>query len=228
MSGNGPRPLEYERVAEELRQMIVAGDLRPGDRLPPEGELTARMRVSRGTLREALRVLSAQKLLTSSRGVNGGTFIAEPSPDDVADYLQTSLTLLSRSRLSVGQLLEVRSQLEVPAAELAARRRSDEDLRRLSERVAGDCGDEFHLVLLQAAGNPLIDMMARPVFSVLRERFAREQAGAGFWERVAAEHAEILQHVRERNGRAAGRVMRAHLSGLRETYTRIDATRLGS
>lgn len=238
-----PRPLEYERVAGELRRMIVDGELRPGDRLPAEGELTARMGVSRGTLREALRVLSAQKLLTSARGVNGGTFIAEPSPDDVVETLETSLLLLSRSRVSPAHLLEMRSQLEVPAVELAARRRSEEDLLRLEDSVIGmneaaDASEatrprqqamnsNFHMLVLRAAGNPVLEMMARPVFTVLRERFQGQQPGPEFQLRVAAEHAEILQHVRARNSRGARRAMRSHLSGLRDTYIRIDGSRLG-
>jgi GntR family transcriptional repressor for pyruvate dehydrogenase complex len=243
-----PRPLEYERVAGELRQMIVEGELRPGDRLPAEGELTARMGVSRGTLREALRVLSSQKLLTSARGVNGGTFVAEPSTDDVVAHLETSLTLLSRSVVSVGNLLEMRGQLEVPAAELAARRRTEEDLHRLETSVgtSGEPGlgssvgcidldgpdagrlrrnSDFHLHVLRAAGNPVLEMTARPVFSVLSQRFRRDQPGPGFWTRVTAEHAEILEQVRDRNSRGARRAMRSHLAGLRETYIRIDVTR---
>ncbi len=236
----GPRPLEYQRVAGELRQMIVEGGLRPGDRLPAEGELTARMGVSRGTLREALRVLSSQNLLTSARGVNGGTFVAEPSTDDVSAYLETSLTLLSRSVVSSANLLEMRTQLEVPAAELAARRRTDEDLRLLETSVCSlaepglgrDPGrqrmnSDFHLHLLRAAGNPVLEMTARPVFSVLSQRFRRGEPGPGFWERVSAEHAEILGQIRDRNTRGARRAMRAHLTGLRDTYLRIDVTRLG-
>jgi DNA-binding FadR family transcriptional regulator len=264
----GPRLLEYERVAGELRRMIVEGELRPGDRLPAEGELTARMGVSRGTLREALRVLSSQKLLTSARGVNGGTFVAEPSTDDVVAHLETSLTLLSRSVVSVTNLLEMRAQLEVPAAELAARRRTEEDLRRL-EACAGHPGEpglggctgpvnpvnpvglagrvdqvglsgaggaeaarlrmnsDFHLHLLRAAGNPVLEMTARPVFSVLSQCFRRDEPGPGFWGRVSAEHAEILGQIRDRNSRGARRAMRSHLAGLRETYIRIDVTRLG-
>lgn len=233
------RPLEYERVADELRDMIVRGELRPGDRLPPEGELTTRMRVSRGTLREALRVLSSQKLLTSQRGVAGGTFVAEPSPDDVVTHLQTSLTLLSRSRISVTQLLEVRGLLEVPAAGLAARHRTDHDLQRMAEtivvvsdRTADDphryfANSDFHIRMLQAAGNPLLDIVARPVFSVLQGKFLRDRAEPAFWERVATEHTAILEHIRSGDPMAASRAMRAHLGNLRETYTRIDATRLG-
>lgn len=237
-AGDG-RPLEYERVADELRTMIVLGELRPGDRLPPEGELTARMAVSRGTLREALRVLSTQKMLTSVRGVGGGTFIAEPSTDDVVAYLQTSLSLMSRSRLSVAQLLEVRAMIEVPSAGIAAKTRSQEDLHLLAETVvvvneAADgkeidwsVNSRFHVLLLQATGNPLLDLVARPIFSVMREKFLRDRAEPAFWRKVADDHAHILQHVRDGNAAAASKAMRNHLGALRDTYTQIDISQLG-
>lgn len=220
--------------------MIVTGELRPGDRLPSEGELTARMAVSRSTLREALRVLSTQKLLTSVRGVGGGTFIAEPSTNDVADYLETSIGLLSRSQVSVSQLLQVRAMLEVPAAGLAARHRSAADLARLADTVvvvneAADgkevdwsANSRFHVLLLQAAGNPLLDVVARPIFTVLRDRFLRDRAEPTFWRRVAVEHAEILEHVRDGDPAAASRAMRSHLANLRDTYTRIDISPEGA
>lgn len=240
MQSSGRPQLGYERVADALRDMILSGELLPGERLPPEAELTARMEVSRGTLREALRVLSSQKLLTTTRGVNGGTFVAEPSVEDVSEYLETSLGLLSRGRVSVPQLLEVRAMLEVPAAGLAARRRTQADLERLaSSIVAVDSRDapegarwsansNFHVLLLRAAGNPLLDMVTQPVFSVLRERFLRERADASFWRTVADEHAAILEHVRAGRADAASRAMRAHLAALRDTYTRIDITQVGS
>lgn len=221
--------------------MIMLGELRPGDRLPPEGELTARMSVSRGTLREALRVLSTQKLLTSVRGgVNGGTFVVEPSNDDVVAYLRTSLSLMSRSRLSVTQLLEVRAMIEVPSAGIAAKTRSEFDLERMAETVvvvneAADGKDidwsvnsRFHALLLQATGNPLVDVVARPIFSVMRDRFMRDRAEPEFWRKVAEEHAEILRHVRDGNAGAARKAMRTHLGALRGTYTRIDISQIGS
>ncbi|GGF53057.1 GntR family transcriptional regulator [Marmoricola endophyticus] len=231
-------PLEYERVAQALRDMIVRGDLRPGDRLPVEDELTARMGVSRNTLREAIRVLTTQKLLRPVRGVAGGTFVAEPTPADVADYLETSLTVLSRSRLSVAQLLEVRTHLEVPAAASAARNRTDADLERLQASivVVSDSSEQnverwwanitFHGLLVEAGGNPLMDMVTSPVLSVLRDRFLRDQAEPAFWRKVADEHQGILDAVRAQDARAAERAMRSHLSALRDTYTRIDAARI--
>lgn len=230
---SGPQ-LEYERVAQALRDMIVRGELRPGDRLPVEAELTARMSVSRNTLREAIRVLSAQKLVVSVRGVSGGTFVAEPSPGDVADYLETALTVLSRSRISVQQLLEVRTHLEVPAAESAARHRSRGDLERLADSITVVSDQQegnperwwanirFHGLLVEAGGNPLMEMVTSPVLSVLRDRFLRDRAEPAFWGRVADDHRVILDAVRAQDVRAAGRAMRKHLAALRDTYTRID------
>ncbi len=238
MQPSGRPQLGYERVAEILRDMILSGELLPGERLPSEGELTARMEISRGTLREALRVLASQKLLTTTRGVKGGTFVAEPSPEDVSEYLSASLGLLSRGRVSVSQLLEVRAMLEVPAAGLAARRRSEADLERLASSIVLVGGEDtpegarwsansnFHVLLLRAADNPLLDMITKPVFTVLRERFLRERADASFWRTVADEHAEILEHVRAGRADAASRAMRLHLAALRDTYTRIDVTQV--
>lgn len=253
--------------------MIVQGRLRPGDRLPPEVELTARLQVSRSTLREALRVLSTQKLLTSARGVNGGTFVAGPAPQDVAGQLETSLTLLSRGAVSLADLIEMRDQLEIPAAGLAARRRTPGQLERLERLIldppvdtsvlvdsvlrddsvpagsrarAGSVGpsgdstgstdligsadriapvgpdpvttgraDEFHLTLLEAAGNPLVEMLTRPVLTVLREQFRRADPDPQFWSRAETEHAVIVDRIRARDSSGARRAMRSHLRSLR-------------
>ena len=230
-----PKQLGYERVAEELREMIVSGELQLGDRLPSEGDLTTHMSVSRGTLREAIRLLSSQKLLTSVRGVAGGTFVAEPAPEDVISYLETSLTLLTRNRVSVESLLEVRGLLEVPASALAAHRRTSIDLRDLEETLSpavnGAAGPEvwracsrFHRLILRAADNPLLEMVTQPVFSVMQDRFLRDRAGTQFWEKVLADHAEIFRHIRLGDAAATSAAMSEHLgTNLRDTYVRIDS-----
>jgi DNA-binding FadR family transcriptional regulator len=146
---------------------------------------------------------------------------------------------MSRSRLTVTQLLEVRAMIEVPSAGIAARTRSGEDLDRMAATVvvvneAADgkvidwsVNSRFHMLVLQATGNPLLDVVARPIFSVLRERFLRDRAEPVFWRKVADEHAQILEHIRKGNAAAASKAMRTHLGALRETYTQIDISRLG-
>ena len=230
----------YAAVAERLRARILEGDLVPGERLPNEAELSAQLGVSRSTVREALRVLSSQGLVTTARGVAGGSFVAHPAPRAISDALEASLGLLAGSAsVSVPDLLEARELLEVPAARLAAQRRDDADLDILEAtlvrgRTAGPSGRferhrTFHAALLDASGNRLLEILTRPVFTVLATRFHREDAPASFWREVERDHVAIADAVSSADADAAGELMRAHLLRLRATYERIDrATRAGA
>ncbi|MFC6929170.1 FadR/GntR family transcriptional regulator [Actinomadura yumaensis] len=209
----------YAELADDLRRRIVLGEYRPGDRLPIESELCAHYGVSRSTLREALRLLASQHLVTTARGVAGGTFVEHPSPDQISDYLQTGLSLLAvDTQVSVDQLLEIRELLEVPAAGLAALRRGEEDLAALRgalfDPAVVDPAESyephrhFHTALLNAAGNPLLGVVTEPVFRVLNERFLSEHAPPRFWHRVDTDHRKILRYVEagdDRGARAAAR-----------------------
>ncbi|MEV4189191.1 GntR family transcriptional regulator, partial [Streptosporangium canum] len=115
----------YQALAADLRDRIVSGEFQPGDRLPIEPDLCVRYGVSRSTVREALRLLASQNLIRTVRGTTGGSFVAHPDPDHISAYLETSFDLM---RVGIGQLMEIRELLEVPAAGLAALRRTGADL----------------------------------------------------------------------------------------------------
>ena len=226
----------YQELAKTLRSRILAGDLRPGDRLPAEPDLCAQYAVSRSTAREALRVLSSQHLVTTTRGVAGGTFVTHPRPDHISSYLQASFSLLAGSETaSVEDLLEVRELLEVPAAGLAALRRTPQhvdtlrstlfDPRTVRVDEVFEANRNFHVALLRMTGNPLLESLARPVFGVLNERFLRERAPARFWHSVDRDHREILALVEAGDGDSAARAQHEHLERLRGTYRRIDRSR---
>src|SRR3954468_11719481 len=85
----------YQQVADQLRALIISGELVAGDRLPPEGELGASFGVSRSTVREALRSLASQGLIETTRGTTGGTFVTRIKPAAVTSYLETSIGLMS-------------------------------------------------------------------------------------------------------------------------------------
>jgi DNA-binding FadR family transcriptional regulator len=215
----------YQQVADELRALIVRGELTAGSRLPTEPELCASFGVSRSTVREALRVLSSQQLVTTTRGVQGGTFVAAPAPGRVSDFLETSIGLMAAAaEVDVSQLLEARELLEAPAAGLAARRRSADHLARMHVALEeGRTGDQrFHELIVEACGNPLLELVCRPVFGVLRDRFLRDRAPASFWSRVHRDHAAVLAAIEARDPDAATAEMRAHLGRLAGTYRRID------
>lgn len=226
----------YTRLATRIREQILSGELSPGDRLPPEAELSTHYQVSRNTAREAIRALASQGLLTVRRGVTGGTFVALPSLDQVSGSLQTSIALLADSAdLPVWALVEIRELLEVPGAELAALRRTDDDLAELEQAlfdpVAVDPGSvyvhtrDFHAGVLRATHNPLLVALAEPVHRILRDRLLRDKAPAGFWHSVDRDHREILNYLRDRDQAGAREASRAHLRALRGTYEQIDRGR---
>lgn len=235
--GRRPRPA-YAGLADELRLRILSGELKPGDRLPVESELCAQYGISRSTAREALRLLSSQNLVTTTRGVAGGSFVVHPNGRQLSDYLETGLTLLTSSdsaEVTISALLEVRELLEVPAATLAAERCDDAQCQELYRTLVDPRTVEstdiypvnrnFHTTLLEASQNPLLEVVARPVFRVLSHRFTRDVAPTQFWTQVYDDHREIMSRVEQGDSAGAGESMHEHLLHLRSTYDEIDRAR---
>lgn len=224
----------YRQVSDQLRAKILSGELQPGSRLPNETDMSTLFGVSRSTVREALRELSSQTLVATKRGVGGGTFVSSPEPSQVTQYLEASLGLMSASEdVTVAELLEFRGMLEVPAAGLAALRRTEDDVKVLQEVVeveaertaAGTLFEghrAFHQTLLEASGNGLLEMVARPIFTTLRTRFLRDEAPESFWDQVTADHVRIYECVATGDDEGARREMQRHLDALAKTYERID------
>lgn len=223
----------YDALAERIRAQIISGELSTGDRLPSESSISEHYHVSRHTAREAIRLLASEGLVVTTRGITGGTFVVHPSASHLAEHLQTGLSLLTTSAsVSVPMLVAVREMLEVPAAELAARHRSASDLRALERSLADHPPEDpaemfgrnrdFHTLILQASHNPLLEVVTRPVFRVLQERFARELAAPRFWQRVSGDHQEIAARIRARDAVGAARASREHLRYLGRAYGRID------
>lgn len=234
---SGPLAVErirpaYRQVADQLRYNIVTGQLIPGQRLPIEPELAKVFGVSRSTIREALGHLASSGLVVTRRGVSGGTWVAVPSTDQIRGYLTDSIGMMMQAEtLTDDGILEARLLLEVPAAGLAAKRRNDDQLLRLSDDVArvkapeAECrarGRSFHLTLLEAAGNPLLDLMARPIFDVLTTRFVARASSPAFWKKVNDEHRLIHDAVRHGDAATAESMMREHVHHLNSVYQKID------
>ena len=219
-------------MADQLQELILTGTLTVEERLPAEGEMAVQFGVSRSTIREALRGLSSQGFVYTTRGVSGGTFVAEPSSEHVQLYLETTIGLLSGvEALSVDEILEARELFEVPAARLAALRRNDEQLRSLKATLAPD-GEaypsgfeghrEFHFGIFKASGNRLLEVITRPVFKVLQTRFLRDRASPDFQATIDCDHQDIYDAIAAGDAEASARLMFGHLERLRPSYERID------
>ena len=220
----------YRQVADQLRALIVTGQIRPGERLPSEASLANLFGVSRGTVREALRELSAQALVETSRGAAGGSFVTQPDPESVSEFLESRFGHMSGlDMVSLPDMLQVREMLEIPIARLAAENRTEQHLDMLRSSIGIRTTDDyrrtltddgpphFHTTLLHAAGNPLVSIMAPPVFRVLQLRYLRDDP-PDFWQLVSDEHEAILVAVADRDADAAETMMRNHLQSLRSSY----------
>lgn len=222
-----------DQVAGQLRDLILAGTLQPGARLPTEQALGQQFGVSRATIREALNVLSTEGLTRAKKGVKGGSFVTMPSADHVTDTLSFGVTLLSQTNdVTVDELLEVRDYLEVPASGLAAKRRTDEDLtalrasldqpeRSLSVTEQFVKNRSFHGTILVASGNTLLQIAAQPIFTVLQTRLSRSALGADFHSCVNDHHTQIADAIEAGDVEAAERLMAEHLDWLRPRHERV-------
>lgn len=220
----------YEQVADQLRELIMTGELTPGQRLPSESGLAQEFGVSRATVREALRVLAAQSLIRTSKGSAGGSFVTLPTVDYISAFVHANVNLLTETRhVTLEELLEARELVEVPAARLAAQRRTEADLERLRETVPDDAlgldtveefthNAEFHSCMLDASRNTLLTVSAQPIFSVLQTNLARSTLGRRFHTAIHAHHLRIIDAVDAGDADGAAHEMREHLAFLRPWY----------
>jgi GntR family transcriptional repressor for pyruvate dehydrogenase complex len=220
----------FEQVANQLRDLVVQGVLHPGDRLPNELELAQRFGVSRGTVREALRTLASEGLVVTTRGASGGSFAAMPDPATVVGTAARALSLMVTGReISVEELLETREMLEVPAARLAALKRTDHDLAAMRSAIPGADPEggtvpptgailAFHELVLASAGNRLLQLTMEPILVALHHRRRTPLERPGLWERVRVDHQAILAAIERADGEAAAQAMSDHLSNIRPRY----------
>jgi DNA-binding FadR family transcriptional regulator len=223
----------YEQVHDQLRDLIMRGELPRGHRLPNEAMLASQFGVSRGTVREALRVLAAQNLIRTAKGAGGGSFVTLPTVDYVSEFLKSNIGLLRESNdVSAEEMLEARELLETFAARLAAGRRTDVDLERLRECIIGDpeeIGTEqqfalntaFHGAILDASGNTLLRIAGQPIFGILQTNMRRREIGVDTLRQVNEDHRHILDAIEGADAEEAERRMGEHLEFLRETYVRL-------
>ncbi|MDO5623940.1 MAG: GntR family transcriptional regulator [Pseudomonadota bacterium] len=200
-----PRAL-YEEVAERLRQRIYARELQPGDWVD-ELKIADELGISRTPLREALKVLAAEGLVTMK--VRRGAYVTESSPKDLAD---------------VYHLLAL---LETDAAEAVARRATDAQLRELQalhDELAATVADTarffhlnetFHLRLLELADNKWRLQMVQDLRKVMKLHRQHSLQKTGRLQASLQEHAALMTALTTRDSTRAAQAMRQHFrSGL--------------
>jgi GntR family transcriptional repressor for pyruvate dehydrogenase complex len=223
-----------EQVIEVLKRRIKDGTWQPGDQLPSERELSERLGVSRGTVREAVQLLGALGVLEVRRG--SGTFVRSYAND--AEFLHSTWrNWTAHNSDRIRELLEVRQGIESLAAELAAVHRDAASLQAMADaikqmRMGARAQDVpalveadllFHRALVAASGNRTLAELADALgMQLVRER-AATWALHGRSELSLAEHTAIYEGVRRGDGAYARAAVIAHLTTVAHDVEQITA-----
>ncbi|MEA1963831.1 MAG: FadR/GntR family transcriptional regulator [Candidatus Aerophobetes bacterium] len=214
----------YESVIKQIMDLIKNRELKPGDKLPPERELAEKLSISRGSLREAFRVLESRGLIKSRPG--GGRFIREINKDTL---ISSENIILSLEKSSILELLEAREIFEVKIAEFAAQRATAEDIRmieealnRMGEEERGEDNErtesdtEFHLAIARASRNFVFTNIIRLHLDLLKGTRERTWRIPGRRDEQKQEHKAIFQAIKEHNSKKASEAMLRHLRNIRK------------
>jgi GntR family transcriptional regulator, transcriptional repressor for pyruvate dehydrogenase complex len=208
-------------IVDQIKLLIRDGRLKPGDRLPSERELCGCFGVSRVTVREALRVLEAGGLIAIRVGARGGSFVTEPSAENLGEGLADLLSLAS---LTAANVTEARMIVELGILPLVIERATDADAQDLLQMAESgrraidvdaytmEMSAAFHVRIAECTHNPAIEMLVHSfhgplLMSLLEAKLTAPLMGA----RGTSEHRKIAEAVRDRDLATAQKVMREHL-----------------
>lgn len=226
------RPVQTQRASEaiyeQIKELIISGQFKPGDRLPSERALIDMLQRSRPTIREALRMLEREGFIRTVPGTNGA-IVQELSTDGVTQSLEV---MLQTSRVTLDELSEYRAHNDVAVARWAAQRAMPEDIAALGETLER-CGrllesgelaafvaqdTVFHGQLALAGKNQvsyiISQVMSRLVEPMMLKALERQSAqdGAAMCQRIISMHRAIFEGVRAKDAEGAARAMAEHIA----------------
>jgi len=222
----------YHEIVDQIRGLIAAGRIKPGDRLPPERELAELFKASRNSVRDAIRVLEQMGLIESRQG--DGTYVRSVSAEELAEPLAL---MLLQSRTQMRELWEVRRVLEPALAEFAAERITEEELGELeaileAQRRKVETGflaleedTAFHYGIAEAARNTVMLRAVDTLVDLLRQSRERSLQQHDRPAYSLAGHRRILAALRRRDPEGARAEMLRHLGDMEERVFATTAER---
>lgn len=217
----------YQEVVDQVQDAILNGELVPGEKLPPERELKEQFGISRGALREALRVLEQKGLIDIQLGAGGGAIVREITAELITD----SLSLLLRNhQVPLDHLQEFRMDIEGSIARLAAERAVEGDVAKLREILVSaeaclvqalgweayvDADAQLHMALAGITGNTVYTFIQRAIHENINTYYAEFlERDAGELRRHYKDLCALVDAIADANGDMAYRIMQRHLSRL--------------
>jgi len=212
----------YEEVAQQIERLILK-KLRPGDKLPSERELAEMLKVSRSSIRDAIRGLELRGLVEPRQGA--GTIVREIAAEPLANPFASAL---KRRKEMVSELLDFRKMLEPPLAARAATHASADEISEMEEilqrqdakqtqgepAVAEDA--EFHYSVALASGNSVVLKVLDIIMDLLRDTRERSLQVEGRPQKSLAGHRRILAAIKRHDAEGAKSAMRRHIEDVEE------------
>ncbi len=220
-----------EQIAQYIKQTIVDGQIQSGEKLPSEQELADQFQVSRPTIRDALKILAASKLIYSKPGIKGGHYIAEISisnmVSDFSDFISISLGVQG---MSIDEVVEIRQILEIKAAFLAAQRRTEEDLESMREILEGfndlntdpmiyEQDFKFHRCLARATKNRMIMITTDAIILSLTPLFQSIDCPKVLRDKLSIELQDIYEMIQNKEPEKAAKKMAEHIGHFGDFFT---------
>jgi GntR family transcriptional repressor for pyruvate dehydrogenase complex len=229
------RAKTYQLVLDRIEEQILTGELRVGDRLPPERDLASLLGVSRSAVREAIRALQAQGVLHSTvgNGPESGTVVSGSSGEALTRLLRLHVGL---ANFPIHDIVEARVMLERWSVKLAATNATVADLEGMRALLTAmedpavlratfnDLDTAFHVAVAEAGGSRLVADLTSAVRGSLRYSLLSAFEGSPDWgsvvDELRTEHRTIYDRIAAGDGLGAADLIETHVRGF---FGRLDA-----
>jgi DNA-binding FadR family transcriptional regulator len=224
------QPRLSTHIFRQVMTRLVRGDIKPGERLPPELELASQLGVSRAGVREALRMLEQAGVVAIRRGKRGGAFVRENSHASIIEGLALMYQL---DQLTREELAEARHFVEGTTARLAAQRATHEDLERMKQALEPLNEDPlspqafirsnamFHAAIAHAAHNRVLLIMLQSVQGLIDRGLATARLEPYVISRAMADHRRIYDAIAARKPNRAEAAILEHIESFEDEFREI-------
>jgi GntR family transcriptional repressor for pyruvate dehydrogenase complex len=220
----------HEQIVEQVEALIKKGGLKHGDQLPAERDLANIFKVSRHSVREAIRVLEQKRVLKSRPG--SGTFVILEDESSVIDSLVNAIL---REKSTLAEIFQFRELIEPQIAGLAARNATQKDIAVLenlleqqqkapeNRKASKELDEKFHLALARATGNSVL-LQVVELFSHILLQSRHEDFQSPHRNKLSViGHKTIFNAIKDGDSKAANKLMAGHLQTIRKLVISTDS-----
>ena len=221
----------FEEVSANIKELILDGTLKVGDRLPPETQLAQQFNVGRQTIREALRLLELSGFITVQRGGGGGTIIKDTILRRISDLFTDAFRM---KRVGIAAITQARLEVERIILDYALNNATAEDMEKIRAnvdqakkiiakgRLATEANAKFHGLLARSTGNPVFVMVLESIMAVHLDFLTRVPASLETSAKVVKGHEELLEAIEAGDRQKAQSLLEAHITEVRERLLEVE------